>query len=212
MGLFQKRDCGGSMLDGTGCKNCATCIEVMKANFEHQRQQLVRLRQRTHDIQRAESTRYGKLQKSIYGYTAQLSVGAGYVKRGQDWFWDEEKVEERPLHLSQNHARIIGLLVGRMERAERALIAIDKDGDLSALAKQAYTDRMRARGALRLLKHQLWEIAHCREDSARNRGKRDKMRRVLVKLGKIIDTGEADAMQQCRQIIKSVTTEIDECW
>jgi len=212
MGLFQKSNCGDSMLDGTGCKNCAKCIEVMKANFEHQRQQLVKLRQRTHDIQRAESTRYGKLQKGIYDHMAQLSVGKGYVKRGQDWFWDEEKLAERPLGLSHNDAEHYGLLVGRVERAERALAAMDKDGDLRALAKQAGTDRIRARGALRMLKSQLWEIAHCREDSARNRGKRDKMRRVLVKLGKIIDTGDADAMQRCRQIIKSVTTEIDESW
>jgi hypothetical protein len=200
------------MLDGTGCKNCAKCIEAMQANFEYYRQRMLEARQRTHDIQRAESTRYGKLQKSIYGYTAQLSVGEGYEKRGGDWFWDEEKVEKRPLHLSPNHAKILGLLVGRMERAERALIAIDKDGDLASLAKQAYTDRMRARGALRMLNNQLWEIARYREDSARNRGKRDKMRRVLVKLGKIIDTGDSDAMQRCRQIIKTVTGAIDENW
>ena len=212
MGLFQKSTCGNSMFDGTGCKNCAKCIEAMKANFEHYRQQLVAMRQRTHDIQRAESTRYGKLEKSIYGYMAELSVGTGYVKRGQDWFWDEEKFAKRGLNLSHNDAEQYGLLLGRVERAERALAAMDKDGDLRAVVQQAGTDRVRARGALRMLKNQLWEITRCREDSARNRGKRDKMRRVLVKLGKIIDTGGADAMQRCRQIIKSVTSAIDENW
>ena len=212
MGIFGAKLCDGSVREQTGCLKCAKCIKVMQANYYQLLSQRDALRQRTHDIQRAESTRYGLLQKNIYDYTAELSVGAGYVKRGEEWFWDEEQVEERPLHLSRNHAKIIGLLVGRMERAERALAAIDTDGDLASLAKQAYTDRMRARGALRMLKSKLWEMARRREDSARNRGKRDKMRRMLVKLGKIIDTGEADAMQRCRQIIKAVTTEIDECW
>jgi hypothetical protein len=99
-----------------------------------------------------------------------------------------------------------------MERAERALAAIDKDGDLASLAKQAYTDRMRARGALKKLKSQLWEMASERESSARNRGKRDKMRRVLAKLDRILDEGAVNAPELCHEIIKTVLKETKGVW
>lgn len=78
-----------------------------------------RLRKRTHEIQEKESKRYADLERLHRDANMMLDVVEATRKAGGDWFWDEAKVAERPLHLSQYEAQAYGVLVKQRNTAQK---------------------------------------------------------------------------------------------
>ncbi|MCP4540147.1 MAG: hypothetical protein GY832_23665 [Chloroflexi bacterium] len=95
-------------------------IEELEAEVE-------RLRARTHEIQEREDKKHAALKTRMDILEITESIYENTIKRGQQWFWDVEKMAIKPYGLSRADALKIGTLITNREQAESRVAELESE-------------------------------------------------------------------------------------